>query len=98
MNVRVVRLVLLALIGIAILFLFVFPTRSYLSQRNAVNDARHDVAEIREQIVRLQEEAVRLQTPAEIERQARLQFNMVYPGERPYAVVPDDDAETESGP
>lgn len=84
-----VRIALLALLGVAILFLFVFPTRSYMAQRGEVRDARDDVEAIQEQIVRLQEEAARLETPAEIERLARQQFNMVYPGERPFQVVPD---------
>ena len=39
-----VRAAIAALAVVAILFLFVFPTRSYLAQRGAVNDARHDVA------------------------------------------------------
>ncbi len=99
MTAKSVRIVLLALLLVAIMFLFVFPTRSYLSQRNAVEDARNDVKVIQEQIVLLQEESARLRTPAEIERQARLQFNMVFPGEKPFAVVPDtaDEADTSDG-
>jgi cell division protein FtsL len=91
MMARPVRIALFALLGVAILFLFVFPTRSYMAQRGEVQDAREDVEAIQEQIVRLQEEAARLKTPAEIERLARQQFNMVYPGERPYQVVEGSD-------
>ncbi|MDZ4827205.1 MAG: septum formation initiator family protein [Actinomycetota bacterium] len=96
MTAKTVRIVLLALLLVAIMFLFVFPTRSYLSQRGAVDDARNDVKVIQEQIFLLQEESARLQTPAEIERQARLQFNMVFPGEKPFAVVPDTSAEADA--
>ena len=35
----------------------------------------------------LAREARRLQTPAEIERLARVQFNMVFPGEQAYNVI-----------
>lgn len=100
MMARPVRVALFALFLVAILFLFVFPTRSYLAQRAEVENARNDVDVIQEQIALLQEEAARLRTPAEIERQARLQFNMVYPGERPFTVVPeaDDEDEDESSP
>ena len=73
---------------IAILFLFVFPTRSFLAQRGAVNDARHDVQVMHEQNERLAAEAKRLQTPAEIERMAREQYHYVYPGEQAYSVDP----------
>jgi cell division protein FtsB len=82
------RTAIIALIIVAILFLFVFPTRSYLSQRNDVNDARHDVQVMREQNARLEEEAKRLKTQEEIERLAREQFHYVYPGERAYSVIP----------
>lgn len=87
------RVALFALLIVAILFLFVFPTRSYMAQRGKVQDARDDVEAIQEQIVRLQEEAARLETPAEIERLARQQYNMVYPGERLFQVVPDTNDE-----
>jgi cell division protein FtsB len=76
----------------------VFPTRSYLAQRNAVNDARNDVQVLQEQNRRLQEEADRLETPEEIERLAREEFQMVYPGERAYAVLPAPAATTTTAP
>jgi cell division protein FtsL len=83
-----VRLALIALAFVAILFVFVFPTRSYLSQRRAVGAAARDVAVLRDQNNKLQAEAQQLQTPAAIERMAREQFHMVYPGEHVYYVMP----------
>jgi cell division protein FtsB len=56
------RLALVALVVIAILFLFVFPFRSFLAQRAAVNDARHDVKVMQEQNEKLEKEAARLRT------------------------------------
>jgi cell division protein FtsB len=82
------RIAMIALIIIAILFLFVFPARSFLAQRQAVNDARHDVKVLQEQNRRLAEEAARLKTPQEIERRAREQYHYVYPGERAFSVIP----------
>ncbi|MGQ0825580.1 MAG: FtsB family cell division protein [Actinomycetota bacterium] len=82
------RVAIAALAIVAILFLFVFPTRSFLSQRAAIDDARHDLDVLRTQNERLEEEAARLQTPSEIEREAREQFHMVYPRERAFAVTP----------
>ena len=73
---------------VAILFVFVFPTRSYLAQRGQVERrAQHDVRRAAaSRTTSSQREAKQLQTPAEIERMAREQFNMVYPGEQAYNV------------
>ncbi len=79
---------LIALGLIAIMFVFVFPTRSYLAQRRQVAAAEHDVAVLRDQNDMLQAEADQLQTPDEIERMARQQFHMVRRGERAYLVMP----------
>jgi cell division protein FtsL len=82
------RVALVALAVAAILFLFVFPTRAYLAQRRHVQSAAQDVAVLREQNGRLQAEAQRLQSPPEVARMARQQFNMVFPGEEVYRVMP----------
>lgn len=82
------RVALIALGLVAILFVFVFPTRSYLAQRRQVTAAERDVQALREQNSKLQAEAQRLLTPAEIERMAREQFHRVFPGEHEYQVLP----------
>ena len=82
------RLALGALALVAILFVFVFPTRSYLAQRKQVSSAQHDVDVLREQNDKLQAEAAELQSPAAVERMGREQFHLVMPGETPYDVVP----------
>ncbi len=82
------RLALIALAVAAFLFLFVFPTRSYLAQRRQVANAQHDVDLLRQQNQKLAVEAQRLQSNAEVERRAREEFNMAYPGEQVYKVLP----------
>ncbi len=71
-----------------------FPTRSYLAQRRQVGAAANDVSVLRQQNEKLQAEAQRLQSPDEIERVAREQFNMVFPGEQVYKVMPAPEAST----
>jgi len=88
------RVALIALGLAAILFVFVFPTRSYLAQRHQVGAAAHDVAVLREQNKLLQIAAERLQSRDETERIAREQFNMVFPGEQVYKVLPAPEAST----
>ncbi len=82
------RVALIALGLAAILFVFVFPTRSYLAQRRQVSAAAHDVAVLRQQNKKLEAGARRLQSPDEIERIAREQYNIVRPGEQVYKVMP----------
>jgi cell division protein FtsB len=76
----------LALVGI--LFVFVFPTRSYLAQRRDVRAAQRDVDVLREVNDKLQKEAIRLHQPAEIERQARQHFHYRREGEEVFNVLP----------
>jgi cell division protein FtsB len=83
-----VRLALGALAIVAVMFVFVFPTRSYLAQRRQVQQEQHKVDVLREQNNKLQSEAVRLQSRAVQERMAREDFHRVYPGEQVYDIVP----------
>jgi cell division protein FtsL len=82
------RIAIMSLILVAILFLFVFPTRSFLAQRHQIGAAQHDLDVLQAQNRKLEDEAARLKTPAEIEQIARTQYGMTRPGEQAYAVVP----------
>ena len=82
------RIVLLTVFSIAFLFVFVFPTSSYLAQARQVNKARHDLAVLRAQNHTLANEASKLQSNSEIERIARERYNMALPGERLFSIVP----------
>jgi cell division protein FtsB len=82
------RVAVSSLALVAMMFVFVFPTRSYFAQKRQVGHAQHAVAVLQAQNEQLARQAKQLQTPAEIERLAREQFNMVRPGEQAYNVVP----------
>ena len=82
------RIALLTVFSVAFLFVFVFPTSSYLSQARQVSKARHDLAILRAQNKTLSDESAKLQTDAEIERIARERYNMALPGERLFSIVP----------
>ncbi len=77
-----------SLLAVSILFLAVFPTRTYLSQREAIRVAHERLAVLTEQSEALEERARLLQTDEEIERIAREQYNLVMPGEEAYALLP----------
>jgi cell division protein FtsB len=92
------RMAIVSLIVVAIMFLFVFPTRSFLSQRDQISGARHDLVVLRTQNARLEKEAARLDTTAEVERIAREEFNMVRPGEKAWQVIPSAASTTTTTP
>jgi cell division protein FtsB len=77
--------------GIALLGLLavaVFPTQTYLDQRRDTTEAEQRLAVLRDQNAAYEARAARLQTAEEIERLAREQYNLVFPGEEAYAVLP----------
>jgi cell division protein FtsL len=79
-------LVSVAVVGV--LFLLVFPARTYLTQRRSLVAAQTKVKVLTTQNKNLDQRVTALQDPAEIERLAREQYGMVKPGEEAYAILP----------
>ena len=97
-----IRRVLWPIVGGAVLVAFlvggVFPTRTYLHQRDAIAAEEEKVAVLTEENAKLAAQVDRLHTDAEIERLAREQYNLVRPGEEAYAILPGPaDAAPEAG-
>ena len=85
------RLAVPLLVGVltcGVLFLGVFPTRTYLNQREATAQAETRLAELEASNAEAQQRAQILQTDAEIERIAREQYGLAKPGEEVYQVLP----------
>jgi cell division protein FtsB len=70
--------------------LAVLPARTWLTQREEISEARTELADIEAELVELRAELELLQTDAEIERLARADFDLVYPGEESYRIVPPE--------
>ena len=87
-RVRVVVPVLVSVIAVGILFLAVFPTRAYLAQRNDIAAAHEELRGIESTNSELEERVDALRTRSEIERIAREQYTLVFPGEDAYALLP----------
>ena len=79
-------LVSVAVVGV--LFLLVFPARTYLAQRRSLAAVETKVQVLTTQNKALTQRANDLQQPAEIERLAREQYGLVKPGEEAYAILP----------
>jgi cell division protein FtsB len=93
MNVRprVVRRIwagVVAAVLVAVLALFVFPTRTYLDQRHELAVASQRMRVLDAQNAQLSQQVDKLHTDAEIERIAREQYHLVKPGEKAFAVLP----------
>jgi cell division protein FtsB len=73
---------------VALLFFFVFPTRSLLGQRSELRDAEQQLQTIEQENARLAHELQELGTRDEIRMRAREEFGLVEPGEQPYVPIP----------
>ena len=71
-----------------VLFLGVFPTRTYIQKRQEVTENEARLQQVSDTNAKAQKHIEALQTDAEIERIAREQYNLVKPGEETYHVLP----------
>ena len=76
----------LTLVGV--LFVAVFPARTYLDQRHQRQEVVAQMKATDAKNKALEQRARSLNTDAEVERLAREQYNLVRPGEEAYAILP----------
>ena len=76
----------LALVGV--LFIAVFPARTYLEQRHQRQQVVTQMKATDAENKALEQRIQTLNTDAEVERLAREQYNLVRPGEEAYAILP----------
>ncbi|MGI9121056.1 MAG: FtsB family cell division protein [Acidimicrobiales bacterium] len=85
---RRVWVVAVTVVFVGVLFVAVFPTRTFLAQRASVSAAQAQLEVLGEQNRLLEDRARLLNDDAEIERLAREQYHLVKPGEKAYALLP----------
>lgn len=85
---RVLLPLLASVAALAVLFGAVFPTRAVLAQRSDIATAERELAELEAENAELEARIEALGTDDEIERIAREQYNLVFPGEEAYALLP----------
>src|SRR4051812_49572529 len=88
------RLALFLVVLVGLLFAFVYPTRTFLDQRDETNKARSQLEVLQSENERLARESYKLSTDAEIERLAREKYGLVKPGERPFVILPSPTTST----
>lgn len=77
-----------AVLTIVVLAAYVFPTRTWLAQREALAETRASLEDLAAERESLDARVAELDTDAEIEAIARSQYGLVRPGEEAYAVLP----------
>ncbi len=83
----VIPLVVVLVLLVA-LFYAAFPTRTFMDQSSAIDGARAELDALHEEYFALRSRLEELSNPEEIERLARSEYNLVYPGEEAYALLP----------
>ncbi|HVF74124.1 MAG TPA: septum formation initiator family protein [Acidimicrobiales bacterium] len=83
---------MVSVVIVGILFLAVFPTRTYLGQRRDLAATQQRLEVLNAENARLAARVERLNTDQEIERLAREQYSLVKPGEEAYAILPSPQA------
>src|SRR5207248_5907071 len=87
MNVRKTWLLVGSLATVVLLFIAVFPARTYLDQRRTRQETLTRIHATEATNRRLEQRIQVLHTDAEVERLARAQYNLVRPCEEAYAIL-----------
>ena len=89
-------MVVITCLSLAVLVgLAVVPVRTWLSQKEKTQQAEAEISRIEQDIATLERQLEQLQTNAEIERRARRDFDLVYPGEESYRILPSEPGPTD---
>jgi cell division protein FtsB len=84
-------MVVITCLSLAVLVgLAVVPVRTWLSQKEKTRQAEAEISRIDQDIASLERQLDELQTDAEIERRARQDFDLVFPGEESYRILPSE--------
>jgi cell division protein FtsB len=86
--VRPLLLAAAAVATIAVLAVYVFPTRTWLDQRAALAETGLELRELEAERSALEQRVAELDSDEQVEQIARSQYGLVRPGEEAYAVLP----------
>ncbi len=78
--------------------LAIHPIRTWLSQREQMAETEAELTEVRSEVAELERQLELLETDEEVERRARGDFYLVYPGEESYRILPGPDQQEPQAP
>lgn len=87
-SIATVGVSLLIVAGIGLL-----PAKTWLNQRDTTVETQQNLDRVNAQVAELENQLRLLETDDEIERTARENFDLVYPGEESYRILPAPKAE-----
>jgi cell division protein FtsB len=79
---------MLAVSGTVIAALAVLPARTWMTQRRERIEVESELERLNGDVAQLDAQLGLLRTDAEIERRARENFDLVFPGEESYRILP----------
>ena len=85
---RLLWITLASVTIVGVLFVGVYPTRTFLAQRSGLQKAQHQLDVLQAENAKLEQQAADLNTDSRIETIARENYNLVRPGEEAYAILP----------
>lgn len=85
---HIIRPLLFLAVVVAVIAYFVFPTRTWIDQKAALAETRSELSEVEAANAEMSARIDALYTSSEIERLARRDFSLIYPGEEAYAILP----------
>ncbi len=88
-NLPLVAVVIFA--GATIVAIAFLPLRTWVNQRELTANTEAELVELEAQVAQLEVQYELLQTDEEIERLGRENFDLVFPGEESYRVLPAPD-------
>ena len=91
---RMVWALLATVAVIGVLFLFVLPGTTLLSQQRSIRQTSNRIVILRQENAKLVLRASQLRSDSEIEQIARQEYGLVMPGQQAYAIIPSGPATT----
>ncbi len=73
--------------------LAIHPARTWLSQKQKLSEAEIELVQVQADVADLERQLSLLEADDEVERRARRDFHLVYPGEESYRILPGPDSE-----
>jgi cell division protein FtsB len=93
-----VKIALGALVLIGAMYLFAFPARTYLAQKQGIAVQERTIAVLKAENAKLAAQRSALQNDATIEQIARQEYGLVKPGQQAFMVVPSAGKPVERAP
>jgi cell division protein FtsB len=86
--VRITKITMALLVLVGAMYLFAYPARTYLDQKQAIAVQERTIAVLKAEDAKLAGESSALQSPATIARIARQEYGLVKPGQQAFMVLP----------